>query len=353
MNKYTCKNCSAELYWDAKENALFCEYCESKYHPSEFKEQSDGQKSESADPNLKADDDSSSDVDLVKYKCSNCGAEIVTAAGTVSTTCVYCGTALSLSEKLKGSFRPDFVIPFNISKKEAKALYSNYCKSFLTPKEFREENTIKNIKGVYVPYWFHSFEDTAQAEYHCETTTSHRRGDDKVITTSKYWVTIDAEGNFDKIPIDALINLDDSMMQAVEPFDYDLMKQFDPAYMAGFYAEHFTETREESVKKAYKRAVDAMQSSMRKHVGSYTSVHMRSYNDKVSNYDCKYAMLPIWMINVEYKNKKYVFAINGSTGKVTGKLPIHIPKFLLVLAGAFLGSLLLGTLLKFIILAII
>jgi DNA-directed RNA polymerase subunit RPC12/RpoP len=347
MNNYTCKNCGAELYWDAKENALFCEYCENKYQPSDFNEKSDGQKAEAADATCKANDDSSSEVDLVTYKCNNCGAEIVTAAGTVSTTCVYCGTALSLSENLQGVFRPDFVIPFNISKKEAKNIYKNYCKSYLTPKEFRKEDILKNIKGIYVPYWFHSFDDTAHAEFHCERTTSHRRGDDKVITTADYNVFMDAVGSFDKIPIDALVNLDDGMMQAVEPFDYNKMVDFNPAYMAGFYAEQFTESRQESSKKAYDRAVEAMKSTMRNNVGAYSSVHLRRYTDKVSNYDCKYAMLPVWLFNTEYQNKKYVFAVNGSTGKITGKLPICISKLALILSSVFFGSQLLIMAIRF------
>ncbi len=34
-------------------------------------------------------------------------------------------------------------------------------------------------------------------------------------------------------------------------------------------------------------------------------------------------MLPVWLLNVTHNNKKYQFAVNGQTGKVTGKLPLN------------------------------
>ena len=36
MQKYSCKTCDAELYWDSKAKALKCEYCESTFQPHEF-----------------------------------------------------------------------------------------------------------------------------------------------------------------------------------------------------------------------------------------------------------------------------------------------------------------------------
>ena len=34
----------------------------------------------------------------------------------------------------------------------------------------------------------------------------------------------------------------------------------------------------------------------------------------------------------------YVYAMNGSTGKVYGELPVSIPKLILAALGAFIGS---------------
>ena len=42
----------------------------------------------------------------------------------------------------------------------------------------------------------------------------------------------------------------------------------------------------------------------------------------VTKKDCDYILLPVWMVNVKYKNKDYTFAMNGQTGKLVGNLPV-------------------------------
>lgn len=36
----------------------------------------------------------------------------------------------------------------------------------------------------------------------------------------------------------------------------------------------------------------------------------------------RYALLPIWMLNIKYGDKSYRYAINGQTGKVAGDYPV-------------------------------
>ena len=36
----------------------------------------------------------------------------------------------------------------------------------------------------------------------------------------------------------------------------------------------------------------------------------------------KYALYPVWILNTTWKDKKYIFAMNGQTGKLVGNLPV-------------------------------
>ena len=49
----------------------------------------------------------------------------------------------------------------------------------------------------------------------------------------------------------------------------------------------------------------------------------------------EYVLLPVWIINYEYKGEHYRFAMNGQTGKTVGVLPVSKAK-----AGIMVGSIL-------------
>ena len=347
MKKYNCKNCGAELYWDSNANCLKCEYCDHEFQITDFetgeseKEQEDKKHSnepEVADEHSKATDDSDS-VELVVYKCNHCGAEIVTAKSTVATTCAYCGRAITMTNKMVDEFKPDLIIPFCIDEKQAKEIYKKYVhSSFLTPKEFKSENTIKKIKGIYVPFWLHTFVNNTNAVVYGENITSMRRGDDKIVEHHMYNIMIDAEGKFTNIPTDALKNLDNKLMDAIEPFDYQKLVEFKAAYMAGFYAEEYNEGADETIARATERAKQTMLSKVEYEAGVYGIKRIQSSNEQIQDRQSKYAMLPVWLLNVEHKGKEYLFAINGETGKIVGKLPMSIPKLLAVAGLSFIGS---------------
>lgn len=336
MQKYNCKNCGAELYWDSNANCLKCEYCDAEYQASEFDiEEREGQAKEAEDEHVKATDDSESE-DLVVYQCSHCGAEIITARSTVATTCAYCGRAIAMTSKMVNEFKPDVVIPFSCDEEQAKKVYKKYIhSSFLTPKDFKAEETIKKIRGVYVPYWLHSFTNRTKALVYGENVTSHRRGDDKVVEHHMYHIKIDAQGRFENMPTDALKNLDNTLMDALEPFDYQKLEAFNPAYMAGFYAEEYNEDEEATINRVTQRANQTMAAAVQKEAGVYGVKYIKDSSTSITDRDSRYAMLPVWLLNVEYKTKDYLFAINGQTGKIVGQLPMSIKKLVLTAATSF------------------
>lgn len=365
MQKFNCKTCGAELYWDSEANCLKCEYCDSEYQVSEFEmdaneqgqagvksqtqseKQSETGEPQKADEYSKATDDSELE-DLVVYQCSHCKAEIITARSTVATTCAFCGRAISITNKLVDEFKPDAIIPFSISEKEAKELYKKYVNStFLTPNAFGTEAVLKKMKGIYVPFWLHSFESDSRAVIYCENVSSHRSGDDKVIDHYMYHVTVEAKGRFKDVPTDGLKHLDDTLMDAIEPFDYSKLVEFNTAYMAGYYAEEYNENDKVTRGRATERAKQTMVSKMEQEAGVYAVKRLISYDENLSEENAKYAMLPVWLLNVTYKGKEYLYAINGETGKIVGKLPISMQKLLFTISATLVGTYFITSIIRF------
>lgn len=355
MQKFNCKNCGAELYWDSEASCLKCEYCDSEYQATDFESEEVPQseqevkqpEAQEADEYAKATDDSEL-TDLVVYQCSHCKAEIVTSKSTVATTCAFCGRAISITNKLVNDFKPDAIIPFSIDENEAKGIYKKYIGStFLTPKEFKSEAVIKKMKGIYVPFWLHSFDSNTKADVYCENITSHRRGDDKVVDHHMYNVTVEAKGSFKDIPTDGLKHLDNALMDAIEPFDYSKLTEFNTAYMAGYYAEEYNECDKVTRERATERATQTMRSRMEQEAGMYAIKQIRSYDENLTEISAKYAMLPVWLLNVTYKEKEYLYAINGETGKIVGKLPVSVQRLLFAIGTSLAGGYMLGILIRF------
>lgn len=340
MKKFECKNCGAELYWDSNANCLKCEYCEAEYQPSDFGATSadleeeatqNNKEPETADEYARATDDSDS-IELVVYKCEHCGAEIVTAKSTIATTCAYCGRAISMTNKMVENFKPDLVIPFSIDEEKAKEIYKKHIrKNLLKPKTFVSENVIKKLKGIYVPFWLHSFVIDAHTDAEIERSHSRRVGDDKIIHHEEYRLSFDSQGVFTQVPTDALKNLDNALMESIEPYDYNTLKEFNPAYMAGFYAEEYNENEEATVTRALERGYATMDTSIDSEAKKHGAKRITSSNRSMSDLISKYTMLPVWLLNVDYKGKDYLFAINGQTGKIVGKIPVSKRKAAMIL----------------------
>lgn len=353
--KYSCKNCGAELFFDPKTGKLHCDYCGFDYDPSEYdmtpsEEASSDQtipqfqEAETADPaeaasSQTATDDSVSTDDLVVYQCPNCGAEVITSQKTVATTCVYCNRAITLTGNVKGEFRPDYVLPFKKDRKDVENAYRALCRqSILTPRLFSRESTVQKIKGMYVPYWLYSFNGSASVNVRAERIRVYRSGDDEVTETSRYRIHEEGDGFFDRIPADAMKEMDNIMMDSIEPFDFSELQKFNPAFLTGFYTQQWDDSAADNEPRAKGRAKHALSDEVMSRIGTYTTRTIESEQYKWSGQRVEQVMIPVWMMYTEYKGKKYVFGMNGQTGKMMGTIPRDPVRLLEIGGGIFIVS---------------
>ena len=90
---------------------------------------------------------------------------------------------------------------------------------------------------------------------------------------------------------------------------------------------------EERIKKTLE---DALMKSVKRH--QYTDVTVKSRSISCTKGRIKYALLPVWLLNLKYKDRIYHFAVNGQTGKVTGELPVDKGMFCKYALSVFAGS---------------
>lgn len=339
---YQCPSCTGPLHYDGAAGRLQCDYCGSSFDPAEIeklyaeKEQQAASQPETGSDTGEwqsfADEDWGTDADKMRvYSCPSCGAQLICEETTAATSCPYCGNPTVIPEQFSGILKPDYILPFKLSKEDAvSALKQHYKGKLLLPKLFRNNNHIEELRGIYVPFWLFDGEAEGSANYMATTTRVFRHGDTEITETSFYEVQRAGTLSFSRVPVDASRKMPDDYMDSIEPFDYVGLKPFSTAYLPGFFTDKFDVSIEESSSHADKRCrqslSDALQGTTR-NGRPYTSVMPIGEDIHLKRTGVHYALLPVWMLNTRWNGKNYMFAMNGQTGRMVGDLPVDRKRF--------------------------
>ena len=367
VTNYQCPACTGPLHFAGGSGKLECEYCgasydvaeiEALYAEKEEKAAAARQAAEEAGQSVPSPDGNAWDTSSLSedwgaegdgmraYSCPSCGAELICDENTAATSCPYCGNPTVVPGQFSGQLRPDFIIPFKLSKEDAvKALKDHYKGKIFLPKSFTQENHVQEIQGIYVPFWM--FDGEAEGDAHYEATRSHtyRSGDYEITETEHYDVYRAGMVNFEKIPVDASSKMPDDHMDSIEPYDYQELKPFSTAYLPGFLADKFDVTVEQCRQRADQRCEGTLSSALRNTVTGYHTCTLIHDSVNLKRGKVHYALMPVWMLNTKWKGKDFLFAMNGQTGKLVGDLPVSWGRFWSLFAAIVAPLSVLGTVL--------
>lgn len=349
VTNYKCPACTGPLQFDAGTGTLTCEYCGSSYPVAEIEamyaeenaqaeaahakaeEKKEEQKKEEQaqasaegwDTSQMSDDWGTDAAGMKVYSCPSCGAELICDATTAATACPYCDNPTIVPGQFKGALKPDYIIPFELNKEQAIAnLKKHYEGRPLLPNAFKDKNHLEEIKGIYVPFWLFDGEASGEMEFQATQTHTYTSGDYRITQTKHYDVRRGGSVAFEKIPVDGSKKMPDDYMDSIEPFDYSRMKPFSLAYLPGYMADKYDVTVEEVSQRADRRAENTVIECLRGTVNGYTGVMEVGHSVNLKRSVVKYALLPVWILNTKWNGQKYMFAMNGQTGKFVGDLPI-------------------------------
>lgn len=128
--------------------------------------------------------------------------------------------------------------------------------------------------------------------------------------------------NFKRIPVDGSTRFANDIMNTLEPFYFHYLVDYNHAYLSGFLAEAYDVSEDEAFYDAKKRSMETTKNVMMNDMGHYTRMDVKKNNLEAKKKGREYALLPVWMLNVKYKDKYYLFAMNGQTGEFVGDVPI-------------------------------
>ena len=324
-----CPNCTAQLKFEVTDQKIKCDYCGCSFEPAELRASinvaSEKEKVDTSDTKV---EEVKEEIEATSYNCDNCGATLLVYDDTAVTFCNYCGSSNMIKSKLIKQTKPDYIIPFEITKEKCVELYKKKIKrNLFAPKYMLDDVVINNFRGIYMPYVIYNY--VASPKFAAEGTKySHRSGD--YVYYDIYTVSGDLEGYVNGIAFDGVAKFYDKYSQAIAPYDFSKAKEFNVSYISGFYADSLDVSNKTYALNAMKAATEASALKLA-NVKEIRKYNCKSPKAKMEQTEQKIAMYPVYFLGVKDKNNKHInYAVfNGKTGKFEIYRPTYFKKYVL------------------------
>jgi len=348
-----CPKCGAtDISLNTKNGKLRCNFCRHEFEPEKFDVmENDISSLEGEVIGSGAQDIIADTSEMVTFKCSSCGAEVVIdTASATQARCHWCRNTLSINQQIPNGAVPDTVLPFKIPKAEAQNAIEKFVgkRRFYAHPKFRREFTTDNIMGVYLPYMIVDANTHANLKGQGEHETRRytvKRGDN---TETRYDADLyDVEREFD-LTVEGLTvesssdKLDtkakdktNNIINSIMPFDTENCVKWDANYIKGYTSEK-RDTNVEQLKELVKdQTKDVARFAANKTLEFYDrGVRWDKEDLDIKGQQWKSAYLPVWLYS--YQQKKgdksllHYVAVNARTKETMGSVPIHKPKLFLM-----------------------
>lgn len=311
-----CPACGAELQYDIGDDVVKCLYCDSVFNPKEL----EAKVTTARELNDK--------ISAETYLCQSCGARLLTFDDTAATFCDYCGSENMLKDKLIELNKPDFVIPFKITKEECIKIYNKKIgNSFFAPDYLKNNVVLEKIRGIYMPYCIYYYFYDDNARFSGKKYWKHSGNYDYYID---YLLDFHVKSNVDGLSYELVSRFYDRYSKAINPFYLQGSEEFNINYMSGFYVDSYDVKKESYVFEAGQIASSFSEKELKKK-SIFRAYGCTSPRINYVLKDSKIGMFPVYFLAFrDEKREKISYAIiNGQTGKIAADVPVDIKKYII------------------------
>lgn len=346
-----CPKCgSTEIETNINSGKLRCHFCRFEFTPKKIEGFADnisnlkGKIIGSGAQNIIEDT-----KDIITFKCSSCAAEVV--IDTLSSTqarCHWCRNTLSINQQIPNGAIPDVVLPFSITKEQAKMQIQNFVekRSFFAHPKFKKEFTTINIMGVFLPYMIVDINANSTLTGQGEKLTRKYTigsGDNKttyydadVFNVSRKFDLIvnglTVESSADKANNQAT-DKTNNVINSIMPFDIEKCVKWNANYLRGYTSEKRDVNIDQLKGLVTTQVKDISRFQANETIKEYDrGVAWSNENLDIKGQRWKAAYLPVWLYSYQQvkgdKKLLHYVAVNGRTKETMGSVPIHMPKLL-------------------------
>ena len=287
--------------------------------------------------------------DILTFKCSSCGAEVVIdTASSQQARCHWCRNTLSVNQQIPNGSIPNVVLPFKINKDTAKMQIEKFVgkRKFFAHPKFKEEFTTNNIMGVYFPYMLVDVNAHVNfsGEGEHQTRKYYRGSDDNrevYYDADLYHVEREFDLTINGLSVesraDRLNNADtdktNNIINSIMPFDVENCVKYNANFLKGYTSEK----RDTNIEQL-RTIVDTQSKDIARFAANDTlkqydrGVSWSSEQLDVKGQQWQAAYLPVWLYSYQQvkgdKKLLHYVAVNARTKETMGSVPIHMPKLI-------------------------
>ena len=306
---HRCPRCGTNVYHDEILDKLVCRHCGGAFDKDTRELSYSFDLRDNEEPGLP-------EKKLREYMCKTCGTAVVTHETTAPKHCAFCGGEDLNKQELTRQFRPDAYIPFKISREEAIQSFKEFAAGKKeVPKSFNTEATLSKVTGIFVPFWLIDTDNHLKIKAGATRINGENEG-------KRFDIEVEHDYKLTGIPFDGGKGVDDTLMEAIEPYDYKELKPFDPICLKDYLAERFDIKPLDMTERIFKRLYIYSNQAPSYICKDYQDIDVKKNDSSVNDIRQRYVLLPMWYLTYEYDGIKYSFAVNGQTGEVDGEMPV-------------------------------
>ena len=283
-----CPQCGAPAKFDIVHQIYRCGYCGGQVAVENVRRQ----KAEFQWQQSQRVMQSAKNFPMATASCTGCGATLVFEKNEALSTCAFCGRSLVRKDYVYDNRMPQNIIPFAITKEEAVQLLLGWCDQ--NPKRPEAEHLrgrIAELKGYYLPY------EMVHGPVRCRV---NKKGE-----TAAY----EAGGYLNDEFVNWSAQLDNLVLDCMEPYDLNALREFDFSYAAGQRIKIADINGAEAQQRLNSETAENYRGGMEKIWGT-KDIDILAQVDPVVKIP---VLLPVYYIT----DGNVHAAVNGQTGKVS------------------------------------
>ena len=290
-------------------------------------------------------------TNALEVTCSGCGSVVVFQPPEVAGACSFCGAMIVAQPKAADPMiSPDAVLPVKVTKDAAQKEVRQWIATrWFAPNALQKMAQQEGIAGVYLPFWSYSANTAseytgARGVHYFETeyfTTQDSNGNTvqqprQVMRTAWSAASGRVARNFEDVLVPATKAVNETRLNALEPWDLPALCGYEPAYLAGFKAQRYQIELPDGFEKARVVMEGVITQDVRRDIGG-DEQRVDRVQTATSNETFRHLLLPVWIGAYRFQGKVFQVVVNARTGEVQGERPYSAIKITLLVFAIIIG----------------